>query len=573
MHADIAAELVDRYVAMIVEHQPTEATSLGDHSRDHDLPDLTSQGVAAFTSAVSRLLDDTERVLAEICEPATSADREAAGDLVLLRENLRARRFWLVQRPSLQVDPLAALNVASSAIHELLRRVDLPADEQRAAVTAAIDRARALPALFEQAGRLLEASPEPHLRVAKQRCEGFHALLDLELTRRAHEVGADTNAAGDAAREGMTGVAAYAALLDELSERPPIDWRLGAADHAVVLRSSLGTEMAAGEIEQRARKALDSARDELVELAGRHWDDIVGAASARPDEPDEIAGAVLRAIATSRQVARERLVEEARAAVADARAFAIESGLTDVPPESLLNVTEVPAFLQGVAVAFITPPPPLDPEAGSTYYLSPVPAHWQDEQASSFLREYNAAALRSLAIHEGYPGHFVQLAHASRHPRLARRLLWSSAFAEGWAVYIERIAAMAGFGDVAYRVTQLKMAMRVAANALLDVSLHVNGTAEDEARALLQGAFQEEQEAAGKVTRGQVTAGQLCSYFVGGVEMWDLRRGEEARLGADFDERTFHHRVLSHGTPTITILRDTLADPAAEVRRPFAGVL
>ena len=573
MHAEVAAALVDRYVAMIVQHQPTEATSLGDHSRDHDLPDLSSEGVAAFTSAVSGLLDDAERALADIGEPATSVDREAKGDLALLRENLRARQFWLRQRPSLQVDPLAALNVASSAIHELLRRVDLPADEQRAAVTAAIARAKALPTLFEQAGRLLEASPTPHLTVAKQRCEGFRSLLDVELRRRAHEVGADTHAADDAAREGMEGVTAYAALLEELSERPPIDWRLGVEDHAVVLRSSLGTEMAAGEIEQRARKALDGARDELVELAGRHWGDIVGDGDPRPDDADAIAGAVLRAIATSRRVPRDRLVEEARVAVADARRFAIESGLTDVPPESLLNVTEVPAFLQGVAVAFISAPPPLEPSAGSTYYLSPVPAHWQDEQADSFLREYNAAALRSLAIHEGYPGHFVQLAHASRHPRLARRLLWSSAFAEGWAVYIERVAAMAGFGDVAYRVTQLKMAMRVAANALLDVSLHVNGMAEDEAKVLLQSAFQEEQEAAGKVTRGQVTAGQLCSYFVGGVEMWDLRRGEEVRLGSDFDERTFHHRVLSHGTPTTAILRDTLADPDAQVRRPFAGVL
>lgn len=570
MHADIAADLVDRYVAMIVEHQPTEATSLGDHSRDHDLPDLSPDGVSAFTTAVAGLLADTERALALIGEPTTSADREAAGDLTLLRENLRARQFWLVQRPSLRLDPLAALNVASSAIHELLRRVDLSADEQRAAVTAAIARARALPALFEQAGRLLEASPAPHLMVAKQRCDGFRALLDMELTRRAREVGADTSAAGDAAREGMAGVTAYAALLDELSERPPIDWRLGADDHAAMLRSSLGTDMAAGEIEQRARKALDGARDELVELAARHWDDIVGSGSVRPDDPDATAGAVLQAIATSRQVPREHLVDEARAAVAEARAFAVESGLTDVPPESLLNVTEVPPFLQGVAVAFITPPPPLDPQAGSTYYLSPVPAHWQDEQAASFLREYNAAALRSLALHEGYPGHFVQLAHASRHPRLARRLLWSSAFAEGWAVYIERVAAMAGFGDVAYRVTQLKMAMRIAANALLDVSLHVNGMDENEARVLLQRAFQEEQEAAGKVTRGQVTAGQLCSYFVGGVEMWDLRREEQERLGSDFDERAFHHRVLSHGTPTTAILRDTLRDPAAEVRRPFA---
>ncbi len=49
-----------------------------------------------------------------------------------------------------------------------------------------------------------------------------------------------------------------------------------------------------------------------------------------------------------------------------------------------------------------------------------------------------------------------------------------------------------------------------------------------------------------------------------------LRRSEERRLGAYFDLRDFHHRVLSHGTPTTAIVAAALADEAPALR-PFAA--
>ena len=90
---------------------------------------------------------------------------------------------------------------------------------------------------------------------------------------------------------------------------------------------------------------------------------------------------------------------------------------------------------------------PFETAAAHTYYLSPIPASWDDDQAASFLREYNAYALRSVGIHEAYPGHYVQLSAAQRHPRLLRRVLWNSAFAEGWAVYVERELIEGGYGE------------------------------------------------------------------------------------------------------------------------------
>ncbi|GGI08811.1 DUF885 domain-containing protein [Egicoccus halophilus] len=575
-HLARADELVGRYLDHVRDHAPVEATRLGIRDRDGELPDLSPVALAARSRDLAVLAAEVRVALAEVPAAGAGDDREAAGDLQLLADELEYRQFLLDVRPRYVLDPLAALETISAGIHEHLRRLDLPVTEQRRRLAAAVARARRVPVLLEQAGSLLRSSPAPHLDVALQRLPGLIELVRDELPRRAEQLAGDVTHARDAGEVAAEGLEAYAALLDELHDEPSAPWRLGPQEHEVTLRAALGTSMAPAEIESRARDWIGEVCAEMAELAAATWQRRFPG-EARPDDTDELLRRVLAQVA-DRQVPRDQLVPEARRAVDEARAFALASGLTDVPPAERLTVTEVPDYLRGIAVAFITQAPPLEPDTGCTYYLSPVPDSWDDDLAESFLREYNPAQLRSLAIHEGYPGHFVQLEHASQHPRVARRLLARPAFAEGWAVYIEREAVRAGFGDGDtsavdgddYRITQRKLELRIATNALLDVGLHAGELADEQALELLTcRAFQERAEAEGKLVRAKVTSGQLCSYFVGGEELGDLRREVEDAAGGDVDVRRFHQRVLSHGTPTVEIVRAALADDAP-ARRPFA---
>ena len=570
-----ADQLVSRYLDYVRTYEPVEATRLGLTDRDGELPDLAPAEMAARSRDLAVLAAEVTQALAWI--PPDGGDaREARGDLRLLADELEYRRFLLDVRPRFVLDPLAGLETVSAAIHELLSRPDVDTPERCRRLEAAVQRARRIPVLLEQAGTLLASSPSPHLDVALQRLPGLIALVRDELPRRAELLGIDVSPARDAGEVAAEGLDAYGALLDELSEEPAADWRLGPVDHAVTLRAALGTAMDRGGIEDRARTWITSVLEEMAELSASTWSRRF-AGEPIPAEAAERIRRTLGAVADT-AVARDELVPEARRAVEEARAFALRSGLIDVPPASRLTVAEVPAYLRGIAVAFITQAPPLEPEAGCTYYLSPVPDGWDDHQASSFLREYNPAQLRSLAIHEGYPGHFVQLEHASQHPRLARRLFARPAFAEGWAVYIEREAVAAGFGDGDtsvvsgddYRITQRKLELRIATNALLDVGLHAGQLDhEDALKVLTETAFQERSEAEGKLVRAQVSPGQLCAYFVGGEEFVDLRTEVEGREGHDFDVRQFHQRVLSHGTPTTSLVAEALRDDAS-AHRPFA---
>jgi hypothetical protein len=574
-HLARAERLVVRYLDHVRDHSPVEATRLGLHDRDGELPDLSPASLATSSRDLAVLSQEVRAALSVVPVDAHGQNREARDDLRLLADELEYRHFLLDLRPRYVFDPLAALETISSAIHELLKRTDVPNEERCRRLEAAAQRARRVPVLLEQAGTLLVSAPEPHLEVALQRLPALIALVRDELPRRAEQLGVDVSPARDAGEVAGEGLEAYAALLDELREEPGGDWRLGASDHATTLRSALGTSMDPWEIDARARAWRDEIRTEMAELSASTWSRRFPGEPV-PADPTERIRRTLDAVADF-AVSPDDLVPEAKRAVDEARSFALAAGLTDVPPAERLTVTEVPGYLLGLAVAFITQAPPMEPEAGCTYYLSPVPEHWDADQVRDFLREYNPAQLRSLAIHEGYPGHFVQLEHASQHERLARRLLARPAFAEGWAVYIEREALAAGFaeGDSStvsaddYRITQRKLEVRLATNAALDIGLHTGELTDEQATQLLvDGAFQQRTEAEGKLIRAKVTSGQLSSYFVGGAELADLRADVEAREGVDFDVRAFHQRVLSHGTPTVAMVADALADDAP-IHRPF----
>jgi uncharacterized protein (DUF885 family) len=576
VHAATAERLVGRYLDHVREHEPVRATRLGLPGCDGELPDLAPGAIDARVRSLAALERDALAALDAVVEDADGSALEEQGDLELLTAELAYRRFTLERRPALERDPLAAVELVSAAFHELLHRIDLSGAEAARRIDAATQRARRVPVLLEQAGSLLASAPAPHLELALQRLPGVIALVRDGLPRRAAELGMDATAARDAAEVAAEGLEAFGALLMELSEEPSGQWRLGPEDHAFTLRTAMGTAMRGSEVHTRARAWRDRVRIEMAELASATW------ARRFPGEPvpssaTERISRTLDAIA-ERPIDDDDVVAEARRAVAEVRAFVVDRGFVDVPPAARLRIAPVPPYLRGIAVAFIMGPPPFAPRGGSTFYVSPVPSSWTPEQARSYLREYTPAQLRTIAMHETYPGHFVQLEHAARHPRIARRLLTRPVFAEGWAVYVEREMIRAGFGrdDTSavdaddLRITQRKLELRIATNAMLDVGLHAGDLDDPAAMELLTaGAFQAADEARGKLARAKVAPGQLAAYFVGGEELQQLRGEVERDEGAEFDARAFHQRVLSHGTPTIEIVQRALADRTG-VHRPFA---
>jgi hypothetical protein len=580
--------LTERLVDHVRDHEPIEATRIGVDGRDADLPDLSLEALEARGRSLADIENAVQLELGALggVRDADGRDagrsgeaREIEGDLRLLLDAVRWRRVELEERPALAIDPAVALGYATGGILDLLRDDRGLADsmeDRRARVEAAVQRARRVPAMLEQAGRLLTGVSAPSFSLIEERLPGALALMRDRLPAHAEAVGLEVDAARDAGEYAMEGLEAFAALVHELVDDRRIDWRVGPTHVDRALRLAVGTTMSAQTLEDRARTTLNETRAEMVEIASAGWERRFPGV-ARPDDDDALLRTVLDAVADT-AVPRGRLLAEARLAVDEARAFLEGWGLVDLPPEEDLRVEAMGVEERGVAVAMLRRPPPLRHGLPSTYLLSPVPDAWDEERTRSFLREYHPAMLRSLAVHEAYPGHFLQLAHAAQHPRLVRRLLGRPVFSEGWAVLMEEVVIEAGFGEDGTSqvarddlvLTQRKMKLRSAANALLDLGLHAASMTDTDAMRLLQGAaLQERAEAEGKLRRAKLTSVQLSSYYAGFAELKALRRREEVREGTAFDLGAFLRRLLSHGTPTVGIVADALADDAPE-QRPFA---
>jgi uncharacterized protein (DUF885 family) len=287
-------------------------------------------------------------------------------------------------------------------------------------------------------------------------------------------------------------------------------------------------------------------------------------APAAPEKPGEAQQQrAIRAaleIASSEHPPRDGVLDAARAALTEATQFVRDKELVSLPDEPV-EIIEMPAFKQGVALAYCDPPGPLEAKEKTFYAVSPIPAAWTKAQTDSFLREYNSRSIRNLTVHEAMPGHYLQLAHANKYPSTLRAVLGNGPFVEGWAVYTERIMVDAGYGngDPLMRLVQLKWYLRTIVNALLDQAVHVDGMSRAAAMKLMtETGFQEEREAAGKWTRAQLTSAQLPVYFVGAQEHFALRAEAEQRAGASFDVKQYHDKVLSFGSPPARFARELL---------------
>jgi len=160
-----------------------------------------------------------------------------------------------------------------------------------------------------------------------------------------------------------------------------------------------------------------------------------------------------------------------------------------------------------------------------------------------------------VAVHEGWPGHHLQIATAASleglHP--VTRLLGSTAFIEGWARYSEALSEEAGLYASGYGAVSRRA--WPARGMVLDPGLHAYGWSNDEVKAFAieSGRFNA-RSAEVLLDRIAALPGQLTAYDTGGLEIMRLRNDAVRRLGPRFDIQAFHTRVLENGAVPLAAL-------------------
>ncbi|MEW6278533.1 MAG: DUF885 domain-containing protein [Candidatus Eremiobacterota bacterium] len=527
----LSGQFMEEWLAL----NPERATELGDHRYDGQLSDYSPQGLQKSRELARTYLDRLAAL-----DPSQLSEVNRV-DYEILNTNLEYALFALDRLKEHTWNPLAYN--PGSAIYSLVAR-DFAPPEQRAEALAA--RLEAIPRLLEQARGNLLNPPSIHTETAIQQNKGTVGLVKTVDAFFDDRPELQKRLAGPQQRA-ASALEEYGRWLEaDLLPRSHGDFRLGAELYREKLRFALESDVEPAQILKRAEQDLAETHRQLEATARPLFEKFF------PGQPVPTGKALTKAVLD--RLAQERpnadtIVKGAREALQRSTEFTQKHALMTVPTDPI-QIMVMPEFARGVAVAYCDSSGPLEKKPETFYCIAPPPEDWTPQRVESYFKEYNDYMLENLTVHEAVPGHYLQLMHANRFqaPTKLRAIFASGTFIEGWATYTEQLMVEHGFGGPEVRMQQLKMRLRLILNAIIDQKVHTAGLSEQEAmRLMLQEGFQEEGEAAGKWRRACLTSTQLSTYFVGNLEINDIRAAYERSRGRNLKE--MHDRMLSYGSP------------------------
>ncbi len=532
--------LAGAVVEELLSWEPVAATWLGEHRFDGMLPDFSTSHLTQCRIRIEDWLTDLDAL------DDLELDPDDLVDLDILRAQLLRIHFEITELRATTWNPM--IWNPGTALHLLLIRDFAPTEVRAESLRG---RLAEVPRFMDDARAELKAMPRFHVETAIAQLSGAIALIEGQV---AELVGDE-----ELVRSASAAVSILVEWLTECLPDAHRSPRLGERLYSAVLWHSLDDSVTPPELLEQAEESLEVIGARMRVVAGEYL--------GESPEADGVVERALARVASTATASDATVLGIVEGAMERSLAFVREHDLVSIP-ETDVRIIEMPEIHRGVAVAYCDAPGPLEQCNVATFVaVSPTPSDWSPERVESFYREYNAVQLHDLTIHEAFPGHVLQLAHARRFAGSTdvRRLGMSGVFVEGWAVYAEELMLDRGYspdgsaeGSLALRLQQLKMQARMTINTILDIRVHAGDLEEPEAIDLMRTkGFQEEGEAVGKWRRALLTAGQLPTYFTGYLAVRTIA-GDLRILHPDWSDRAIHDLMLSQGSPAPRHLRALL---------------
>ncbi len=542
--------LANKYIVELLEMNPEWATSLGEHKNDGRLNDYSLNAVKKEREFTEKYLKELAKIKPEGLSKVNNVDYR------IMKHNLEYTIFQIDVLREYEWNPMS-YNVGGT-INSLISRDFAPLKDR---LMNAKSRLEQVPEVVAAAKANLKNPPRIYTQTAIAQNKGTINLIKGDLQMFIDQAGLKAELAPAQAK-------AVAALEDfgvwmekDLLPRSNADFRLGDAKYRQKLKFALQSDLTKEQILERGMADLQATQQKMFDIAFPIYKKL------NPEldfdtirvSPKTVIKRVLDKLAEDRPN-NQTIVTQANQDLKEATEFVRQKKLMTVPSEPV-KVIEMPEFARGTAVAYFDSAGPFEKKNETFFTISPTPADWSEARKESFYKEYNDYMLDNLTVHEAMPGHYLQIMHSNKFkaPTMIRSLFRSGTFTEGWAVYAEQLMAENDFGGDEVEMQQLKMKLRVIINSIIDQKIHTAGMTEKEAvEFMMNEGFQEEGEAVGKWTRAQLSSTQLSTYYVGSVEVNDIRKAYEAKHKGKVNMLEMHDAMLSFGSPAPKYVREML---------------
>jgi uncharacterized protein (DUF885 family) len=526
---DIEKAFFDLYWHM----DPVSATQAGVRGHDDRYGRFSPGALAPQLAAL--------KSIASALEEANAKDLEEEIDRTALLNEIRVslRRYEKIKPQA--TNPEFWLSHLLGGLHHLLLSADRTPGEK---AQAAIGRLEDIPAFLDDLKTTLEEPVKVFVETAMRMTEGGRLLvkeLAAALGAQSPLHAARLSTAAEAAREALL---QFDTNLERWFEMGSDHFAIGEDSFNFLLHYQHALRDTAPELWRYGHRLKEEVEADLVRLAkrlddgGRPWPELVDQLRGDHPQPGELVDAYAKEMARARE-------------------FVAEKALAPIP-QAPLGVIPTPAFMRPVIpyAAYDSPGAYSVDRTGWFYVTVPDP-RLPTAQQEQILRDHCRYELAATALHEGYPGHHLQLVIAKEQASHVRKNLWTPLTVEGWALYCEDMMGEEGFyasdEELFFqRVHLLWRAMRI----LLDVGLHTRGmTREQAVDQMVKELHVERGNAEAEVRRYCAwPAYQLC-YAVGRRELLRLRDDFRKSKGSSFSLRAFHDAVLPYGGLPVALIR------------------
>jgi uncharacterized protein (DUF885 family) len=220
--------------------------------------------------------------------------------------------------------------------------------------------------------------------------------------------------------------------------------------------------------------------------------------------------------------------------------------LFSLQPKTKFEIRRTEAFREKSAAAEYSPGA-ADGSRSGIFYV-PIPD----------ITNYNMYRDEDLFLHEAIPGHHFQISLQQESTILPdfRKFNWFGAYGEGWALYTESLGKELGMYQDPYQYFgMLGGDMHRAIRLVVDTGIHSkNWTREQAIQYSLNNEARSEASIIAEIERYMARPGQALSYKIGQLKIMELRKKAETKMGAKFDIKKFHEKVLESGVMPLALL-------------------
>jgi len=529
------------------QENPTLATSLGVHKYDSQLENYSKSRVAYQIKELNKFAARVERTDPQQLSVQVQGDRE------LLLSSIKSQLLTLETIRPLENNPDTYSSGIAASAFVIMSRQYASVDERLRSLVA---REKQMPQVLQEARNNLHNPPKIFTDVALEQLPGIIDFFQ-------HDVPLAFANTKDPALKKQFDIA-NAAVIQALHDYQtwlrtvmlPLshgDFRLGAN----IFRQKLWYD-----------EMVDAPLDQLIamDLEDMHRNQKEFARVAKAIDPNKTPQQVLqmmmvdypqpRSLLTSFSNTFDQLIQ-----------FIKNKHLITIPSDVRPILQETPPFMRALTFASMDTPGPFEKHATEAYFNVTLPnANWNKQKTQDFMKLFNYPVISSIAVHEAYPGHYVQFLWVPLNRDRVRKVLGASSNSEGWAHYCEQMMLDEGFGpqgnDVKskrelnmLRMGELLEALLRNARFVVGIKLHTGEMTFDQAVNFFEKeGYQSHATSVVETKRGTSNPTYLY-YTLGKLEILKLRADVKAKQGAAFNLQKFHDDFMRQGFPPIKIVR------------------